>query len=178
MPHKPVRFRPATSRIAYPTVFMIVWIGRSFRYHYVLVNLLTALSLWAGVSEQVGAESPEVARSPDVSGEWDIEEEDKTYRAVLDKHGNGNYSWQGGRIDTITIEDRKWLGTWRQTGNDREGGFEVLLSEDGREARGVWWYTRVGDRKNIPPREWGGKYLWKRPMTPDSAPSRDGEGPR
>jgi hypothetical protein len=153
-------------------------IARSFRCQYVLVNLLTALSLWASVSEMVRAEGMETARPADLSGEWDIEEEDKTYRAVLDRHGNGNYSWQGGRIETTTIDDRKWLGTWRQTGNDREGGFEVLLSEDGREAKGVWWYTRVGDRKNIPPREWGGKYVWKRLMTSDPAPSRDGEGSR
>jgi hypothetical protein len=153
-------------------------IGRSFLYQCLLVNLLTVLSLWVGVSEKVGAQGIEHAQSPDVSGEWDIEEEDKSYRAVLDKHGNGNYSWQGGRIDTIRIDDRKWLGTWRQTGNDREGGFEVLLSEDGREAEGVWWYTRVGDRKNIPPREWGGKYVWKRLTTPDPGHSRDGEGSR
>ena len=153
-------------------------IGRFFVCRSFLANLLTVLSLWGGVSDKVGAEGMENARVPDVSGEWNIEEEDKSYRAVLDKHGNGHYSWQGGRIDTMTIDDRKWLGTWRQTGNDREGGFEVLLSEDGREARGVWWYTRVGDRKNIPPREWGGRYVWRRPTTPDPAPSRDGDGSR
>jgi hypothetical protein len=153
-------------------------IGRSFLYQCLLITLLTVLSLWMGAPEKVGAEGLESARSPDVSGEWDIEEEDKSYRAVLDKQGNGNYSWQGGRIDTITIDDRKWLGTWRQTGNDREGGFEVLLSEDGREAKGVWWYTRVGDRKNIPPREWGGKYVWKRLTAPDPGHPRDGDGSR
>jgi hypothetical protein len=152
--------------------------GRSFLYQCLLINLLTVLSLWMGASGKVGAEGLDNAPSPDVSGEWDIEEEDKSYKAVLDKHGNGHYSWQGGRIDTITIDDRKWLGTWRQTGNDREGGFEVLLSEDGREAKGVWWYTRVGDRKNIPPREWGGKYVWKRLTTPDPGHSRDSDGSR
>jgi hypothetical protein len=153
-------------------------IGRLLLNQCLLVTFLTVLSLCVGVSERIGAEGIEGARSPDVSGEWDIEEEDKSYRAVLDKQGNGQYSWQSGRIDTITIDDRKWLGTWRQTGNDREGGFEVLLSEDGREAKGVWWYTRVGDRKNIPPREWGGKYVWKRPTAPDPGPPRDGDGSR
>lgn len=103
---------------------------------------------------------------PDLSGEWDIQEEDKTYRATLDKQGNGTYSWQGGRITTISFTDGKWLGTWQQTGNDREGGFEILLSEDGGEAKGVWWYTRVGDRKNIPARQWGGSYVWKRVSNP------------
>ncbi|MEC4673255.1 MAG: hypothetical protein VST68_03610, partial [Nitrospirota bacterium] len=59
-------------------------------------------------------------------------------------------------------------GHWAQTGNDREGDFEVLLSEDFASAEGVWWYTRVGDRGNIPPRMHGGTYLFKR-LTPEEA---------
>lgn len=100
----------------------------------------------------------------DLSGEWDIleVEDNKTYKATLDKAGNGPYTQQGGRFVTTKFEDRAWHGTWHQTGNDREGGFEVLLSEDGTQAKGVWWYTRVGDKKNIPPRQWGGTYIWKR----------------
>jgi hypothetical protein len=103
----------------------------------------------------------------DLSGEWDIleVEDDKRYRATLDKAGNGPYTQHGGRFTTTQFADRLWQGTWQQPGNDREGGFEVLLSEDGREARGVWWYTRVGTHKNIPPREHGGTYQWKR-LTP------------
>ena len=54
-------------------------------------------------------------------------------------------------------------------GNDREGGFEVLLSEDGTQAKGVWWYLRVGTQKNIPPREHGGTYTWKRLTQPPTA---------
>jgi hypothetical protein len=100
-----------------------------------------------------------------LSGEWEIQEEDKSYNAVLDANGNGSYTWQGGRITTTKFADRKWQGTWKQTGNDREGGFDVLLSEDGTQAKGVWWYTRVGDKNNIPPRQWGGPYTWKR-LTP------------
>jgi hypothetical protein len=105
------------------------------------------------------------AHGVDLSGEWEIHEEDKSYKATLDASGNGPYTHQGGTITTTTFDDRKWQGTWRQTGNDREGGFDLLLSEDGSEARGVWWYTRVGDRSNIPPRQWGGTYHWKR-LTP------------
>jgi hypothetical protein len=112
--------------------------------------------------------------APDLTGEWEIQEEDKSYTASLDKDGNGPYSWQGGHITTLGIADRKWNGTWQQPGNDREGGFELLLSEDGMEAKGVWWYTRVGDRKNIPARQWGGSYVWKRlpagPSTPAAHP--------
>ncbi len=103
--------------------------------------------------------------TPDLSGEWEIQEEDKSYKATLDRSGNGLYTHQGGTLTTTGFADRKWQGTWRQTGNDREGGFEVLLSEDGTSAEGIWWYTRVGQRNNIPPREHGGTYVWKR-MTP------------
>ncbi len=104
------------------------------------------------------------AAMPDVSGEWDIleVEDEKRYKATLDKSGNGPYTQQGGRFVTTKIENRLWQGTWFQPGNDREGGFEVLLSEDGKEAKGIWWYTRVDTRKNIPPKEHGGTYHWKK----------------
>ena len=103
----------------------------------------------------------------DLSGEWEIleVEDDKRYKATLDKAGNGPYTQHGGRFVTTKYADRLWQGTWQQPGNDREGGFELLLSEDGTQAKGVWWYSRVGTQKNIPPREHGGTYLWKR-LTP------------
>ncbi len=97
-----------------------------------------------------------------LTGEWEIQEEDKAYQATLDAKGNGPYNWQEGRLQTEKIVDRLWSGTWHQKGNDREGAFEVLLSEDGKTADGVWWYLRVGTQKNIPPREWGGTYKIKR----------------
>jgi len=102
-----------------------------------------------------------------LSGEWDIleVEDDKRYRATLDQQGNGPYTNQGGRFTTTMHTNRQWQGTWHQSGNDREGGFELLLSEDGTEAKGVWWYTRVGNQRNIPPREHGGTYHWKK-LTP------------
>lgn len=110
--------------------------------------------------------------APDLSGEWEIleVEDDKRYRATLDKAGNGPYTQHGGRFVTTQFANRLWQGTWQQPGNDREGGFELLLSEDGKEAKGVWWYTRVGDHKNIPPREHGGTYQWKRITPVPSAP--------
>ena len=97
-----------------------------------------------------------------LTGEWEIQEEDRAYQATLDAKGNGPYTWQEGRIQTEKVVNRFWSGTWHQKGNDREGGFEVLLSEDGMTAEGVWWYLRVGTQKNIPPREWGGSYKIKR----------------
>ena len=109
--------------------------------------------------------------TPDLSGEWDIleVEDDKRYKATLDKAGNGPYTQHGGRFITTKFADRLWQGTWQQPGNDREGGFEVLLSEDGTQAKGVWWYSRVGTQKNIPPREHGGSYIWKRLAQPPTA---------
>jgi len=105
--------------------------------------------------------------SPDLSGEWEIleVEDDKRYKATLDKAGNGPYTQHGGRFVTTKFSDRLWQGTWQQPGNDREGGFEILLSEDGTQAEGIWWYSRVGTHTNIPPREHGGTYQWKR-LTP------------
>ena len=107
----------------------------------------------------------------DLGGEWDIleVEDDKRYRATLDKAGNGPYTQHGGQFVTTKFTDRLWQGTWQQPGNDREGGFELLLSDDGTQAKGVWWYSRVGTQKNIPPREHGGTYLWKRVTPPLSA---------
>lgn len=103
-----------------------------------------------------------------LTGEWDITEveDHKQYQATLDAHGNGPYTWQGGQIITTQYDGHRWQGTWKQTGNDREGAFEVLLTEDGTEARGIWWYVRVGTRGNIPPRQHGGSYLWKRRPAP------------
>jgi hypothetical protein len=110
--------------------------------------------------------------TPDLSGEWEIleVEDDKRYRATLDKDGSGPYTQHDGRFVTTQFANRLWQGTWQQPGNDREGGFEVLLSEDGKEAKGVWWYTRVGNHKNIPPREHGGTYQWKRITPVPAAP--------
>ena len=101
---------------------------------------------------------------PDVSGKWEIleVEDDKRYTATLDGKGNGPYTQHSGRFTTIAIADRLWQGTWQQPGNDREGGFEVLLSGDGTQAKGIWWYTRVGTQTKIPPREHGGTFHWNK----------------
>ena len=126
----------------------------------------------SGTTTSISTSAGGNSATPDLSGEWDIleVEDDKRYKAKLDKAGNGPYTQHGGRFVTTKFSDRLWEGTWQQPGNDREGGFELLLSEDGKEAKGVWWYSRVGSHKNIPPREHGGTYHWKRvtpvPKTP------------
>lgn len=108
----------------------------------------------------------------DLSGEWEVTEieDNKKYVATLNAQGNGPYTWQGGQFSTTSYNDRRWQGTWKQTGNDREGAFEVVLSEDGTQAKGIWWYVRVGTRDNIPPRQHGGSYLWKRLTPPPTTP--------
>ncbi len=121
------------------------------------------------VSTAAGVESDD--ERPDLSGEWEIQEEDKAYTATLDRNGDGSYTHQGGTIKTTKFANRLWQGTWQQSGNDREGGFEVLLSEDGTQAKGIWWYTRVGSRTNIPPRQHGGTYVWRRLTPPPSSRS-------
>ena len=115
---------------------------------------------------------PAVPNGVDLSGEWEVTEieDNKKYVATLDAQGTGPYTWQGGQFSTTSFNDRRWQGTWKQTGNDREGAFEVVLSEDGTEAKGIWWYVRVGTRDNIPPRQHGGSYLWKRLTPPPTAP--------
>jgi hypothetical protein len=105
---------------------------------------------------------PDIIPLPsDLSGEWEIKEEDKSYRATLDSDGNGTYTWQEGFVRTTRNSDLVWQGTWVQRKNDREGGFEVILSNDRTQAQGIWWYTRVGE-KHIPARQWGGTYALKR----------------
>jgi hypothetical protein len=145
--------------------------------HWVLLSWhesLRNMQLGASLAQHPTTPSPQYLVSNaqssstlDLSGEWDIleVEDDKRYKATLDKAGNGPYTQHGGRFITSKLADRLWQGTWQQPGNDREGEFELLLSEDGTQAKGVWWYSRVGAQKNIPPREHGGTYLWKR-LTP------------
>lgn len=134
-------------------------------------NLGGALSVSQTASLERHTGKPQSSGEPDVSGTWEIleVEDDKRYRATLDRNGNGPYSQHGGRFTTTKISGRLWEGTWHQSGNDREGGFELQLSDDGTEAKGIWWYTRVGKQKDIPPREHGGTYHWKKPMPSSNA---------
>ena len=115
------------------------------------------------VEAETASDSPvsSVAKAIDLNGDWEVQEEDRTYRAHLDGRGNGTYTWQGGRITTRGFAGERWMGTWQQPGNDREGKFEIVLSQDGSHASGRWWYTRVGARTKIPPGI-GGSYHWKR----------------
>jgi hypothetical protein len=149
---------------------LVSW-HESFRHHRVEKGYSSAdnsSSLLHRTADNQAAVSDHV----DLSGEWEVTEieDNKKYVATLNAQGNGPYTWQGGQFSTTSFNDRRWQGTWKQTGNDREGAFEIVLSEDGTQAKGIWWYVRVGTRDNIPPRQHGGSYLWKRLTAPPAAP--------
>lgn len=97
----------------------------------------------------------------DVSGVWEVAEEERTYQATVDQAGNGIYTWQNGVIFNSKIEGSRWSASWKQSGNDREGGFLVELSADGTSAKGRWWYSRVGTQI-IPDPDFGGDFTWRK----------------
>lgn len=94
------------------------------------------------------------------AGVWLYEDKFVTGEAKLDEYGNGRYPWKKGYFITATWEGGVWRGTWHQPGNDREGGFELRLSQDLRYAEGRWWYSRIGT--DISPQKRGGKFSMTR----------------
>ncbi len=40
----------------------------------------------------------------DMSGVWEVAEEERTYQATVDQAGNGTYTWQNGVIFNSKIE--------------------------------------------------------------------------
>ena len=80
-----------------------------------------------------------------LEGVWEYEDSGVVVTLKLDEQGNGTYPWNDGELLTLALSDHTWTGTWRQPGNDREGGFEVKLSDDYSEGEGRWWYTRIAD---------------------------------
>ena len=67
---------------------------------------------------------------------------------------------QEGRFETTALSNGLWKGRWVQLGNDREGGLEARLAKDGMSARGLWWYTRIGNDND--PLEPGGEFTLRR----------------
>lgn len=94
------------------------------------------------------------------AGVWLYEDKLVTGEANLDEHGNGKYPWKQGYFITETWAGGVWKGSWHQPGNDREGRFELQLSEDLTYAVGRWWYTRIGS--NTSPDHPGGKFTMTR----------------
>jgi len=124
---------------------------------------VTVASIVAKADEN-GSVAHAVTAKPFLGGEWEYHEDAGATRIALDENGNGSYPWQNGHVVTTSFSGRVWQGHWSQEGNDREGDFEVQLSEDATEAEGTWWYTRVGTHI-LPPREKGGECWMQRLST-------------
>lgn len=78
-----------------------------------------------------------------LAGDWEYEESGVVQMLRLNGRGIGTYGWKGGRFITTSLIGQVWSGSWQQTENDREGGFEITLSPDYAEGTGRWWYTRI-----------------------------------
>ena len=134
----------------------------------ILFSTAALMSACASVKAPAPGAPPSLDRT-DLSGEWEWRDDATVQRIVLDKNGNGTYSWQNGRIVTTSVADGRWEGVWSQEGNDREGRFEVLITPNGTDAEGSWWYTRIGER-TISTREQGGNFRLKRLSSMASQP--------
>ena len=99
-----------------------------------------------------------------LGGLWEYEDKTGVYTIILDREGKGSYDWEDGWFETLLLKEGIWKGQWIQTGNDREGGFELILSDDSPVAHGYWWYTRIGNDED--PLEPGGTFSMKRPSSP------------
>jgi len=81
--------------------------------------------------------------------------------------GKGGYHWEEGRLETLSLNEGHWKGIWVQKGNDREGGFELTFSNDSQVAQGEWWYTRIGNDRDLLLS--GGTFRMARPSVNQSA---------
>jgi len=123
---------------------------------------------WCSVGAAVFIEGDRILN---VSGLWEYREGEVVYGLLFDQQGNGLYDWQQGQFKTAVLTKGQWKGRWVQAGNDREGGFEAWLANDGMSARGRWWYTRIENDTN--PLESGGEFILQRKKGLDDAPASD-----
>ena len=107
--------------------------------------------------------STEPFEATGLAGEWEVSDGTIDKMLVLDCQGRGRYDWQDGWVSTTSVRGNYWTGTWHQSKNDREGGFEVILSADRSKAEGRWWYTRIGE-KRFASEEGGGEFNMTRPL--------------
>ena len=96
----------------------------------------------------------------DLAGIWEYRDFAGEGTITLNTEGKGTYEWEEGLLETQSIENGIWTGTWIQTGNDREGGFKLTFSDGSSVAQGEWWYTRIG--KDQEPLEPGGSFKMSR----------------
>lgn len=134
-------------------------VNSSHTYNRIALVALITLLVAGCMGARSTAPVPAVLAPPlsfDPQGEWEYEEKGRSIVITLDANGSGDYQWKKGRIITTEISGRSWKGRWIQRANDREGGFELLLTEDYAQAEGLWWYTRIGN--NTAPKKKGGRF--------------------
>jgi hypothetical protein len=110
---------------------------------------------------------------PSLAGTWAYEESGNTILITLNEYGNGTYAWKDGRFMTATYSNGVWKGSWSQRENDRDGEFEVILSQDRPKGEGRWWYTRIGS--DTAPTQPGGVFHIARQSTPAWLNSRSSD---
>lgn len=135
---------------------------RAFQISFALLSLLVSACGMLPTAKPTApdAEVRGIAPGIDPSGAWLYEEGGQSLILQLDVNGNGRYQWKGGSFRTESIRDKKWIGTWHQTGNDREGGFSIKMDAKFTSGEGHWWYTRIGAIKD--PKRPGGEFTIER----------------
>ena len=96
----------------------------------------------------------------DLAGPWEYKDDAGKGTINLNELGKGEYDWEEGRFETVSLKEGQWIGIWVQEGNDREGGFELKFSKDSPVAQGKWWYTRI--ENNHEPLQSGGSFWMAR----------------
>ena len=104
----------------------------------------------------------------DLAGSWAYKDTAGEGIITLNAEGKGAYEWEEGLFETLSLRNGVWTGVWRQDGNDREGGFELIFSDDASVAQGKWWYTRIGKDKD--PLQPGGPFRMIRSSTVQISP--------
>src|SRR5574341_190669 len=114
---------------------------------------VTGCSLSVLQDERAANASSQPFLATGLAGTWQVSDGSFAQTVVLDCEGTGRYAWQYGKVVTTKVEGDYWVGTWHQSGNDREGGFAVHVSDDRAKAEGHWWYSRIGEKHFRPGEE-------------------------
>jgi hypothetical protein len=125
--------------------------SQQYRRAIIFSSLVLAAAM-TGCAKDIGrhvqgsqaSPAPSGAPYPSLAGTWEYEERGNTILITLNEYGNGTYDWKDGRFMTATYSNGVWKGSWSQRENDRDGEFEVILSQDRPAGEGRWWYTRIG----------------------------------
>ena len=128
-----------------------------------LVMLVGCTEVTPPVSQEIYSRSVNFSvpkKIEDLAGTWEYQDLAGQGTITLNVEGKGTYEWEEGQLETLSFEYRTWTGTWRQKGNDREGGFKLTFSEGSPVAQGEWWYTRIGNDQE--PLQSGGSFKMSR----------------